>query len=160
MQLWESKQSRFHRWCHSVETRCRGQRVHRRGAHCNSTHTLQLVNTAQYDPVVFLNSVKLNSSRSYVSNSDGSHFNHLIEPAPFIEDSGSSIYENNGPSSVQNFEMEQWGPGADLNLHLHMHVLLWSLWWFSTAIAASQQELREQKHQLIRQRPVFLPPPC
>lgn len=53
------------------------------------------------------------------------HFNHLIVPAPFVEDCGSSIYENNGPSSVQNSEMEQWGLGANSNLHLHMHVLLW-----------------------------------
>lgn len=95
-------------------------------AHCNSSHTLQLVNMAQYDPLVFLNSIKLNSLRSHVSNSDSSHFNHLIVPAPFIEDFGSSIYENNGPSSVQNFEMEQWGLGVNLNLHLHMHVLLWT----------------------------------
>lgn len=76
-------------------------------AHCNSTHTLQLVNMAQtlstestYDPLVFLNSIKLNSLRSYVSNSDSSHFNHLIVLAPFIEDFGSSIYKNNGLSNV------------------------------------------------------------
>lgn len=48
-----------------------------REAHRNSTHTLQLVSTPQYDPLVFLNSVKLNSLRSYVSNSDCSYFNHL-----------------------------------------------------------------------------------
>lgn len=93
-----------------------------REAHCNSTHTLQLVNMAQYDPLVFLNSIKFNSARSYVSNSDSSHFSHLIVPAPFTEDFGSSIYENNGPSSVQNFEL-QWGLGVNVNLHLHMHVL-------------------------------------
>lgn len=81
-------------------------------AHCNSMHTLQLVKMAQYDPSVCLNSIKLNSLKSYVSNSHSSNFNHLIVPAPFIEDFGSSIYENNGPSSVQNFEMEQWGNGA------------------------------------------------
>lgn len=48
-----------------------------REAHRNSTHTLQLVSMPQYDPLVFLNSVKLNSLRSYVSNSDCSYFNHL-----------------------------------------------------------------------------------
>lgn len=95
-----------------------------REAHCNSMHTLQLVSMAQYDPLVFLNSIKLNSSWSYVLNSDSSHFNHPILPAPFIEGFGSSIYENNGTSSVQNFEMKQWRLGANLNLHLH--VLLWS----------------------------------
>lgn len=78
-----------------------------REAHCNSTHTLQLVNMAQtlstestYDPLVFLNSIKLNSLRSYVLNSDSSHFNQLIVPAPFNEDLGSFIYKNNWPSSV------------------------------------------------------------
>lgn len=97
-----------------------------REPHCNSTHTLQLVNMAQYDPLVSFNSIKLNSLRSYVLNSDSSHFNHLIVPAPFIEDFGSSLYENNGPSSVQNFEIEQWRLGVNLSLHLHMHVLLWT----------------------------------
>lgn len=92
-------------------------------AHCNSTHTLRLVNGAQYDPLVFLNSIKLNSARSCVLNWNSSHFNHLIVPAPFIEDFGSSIYENNGQSSVQIFEIERWGLGPNLNLHLRMHVL-------------------------------------
>lgn len=113
-----------------------------REAHCNSTHTLQLVNMAQYDPLVFLNSIKFNSSRSYVSNSDSSHFNHLIVPAPFIEDFSSSIYENNGPSSVRIFEMAM-GPGGECKPPpSHARVAV-ELWWFSTAIAAFLQELRK-----------------
>lgn len=66
----------------------------------NSMHTLQPVGRAQCDPSVFLNSIKLNSLRSCVLNWGCSHFNHPILSAPFIEDFGSSIYENNGPSSV------------------------------------------------------------
>lgn len=68
-----------------------------RGARGNSMHTLQLVGMPQCDPFTELSQIPR-------------HHMLWIQAAPiliiqflsvpFIEDLGSSIYENNGPSSV------------------------------------------------------------
>lgn len=62
----------------------------------------------------FVNDIKPNSTRSCVLNWNRSDFNDPIAPAPFIEDFGSSRYENNGPSKVQIFLNEAKGPGGKL----------------------------------------------
>ncbi len=110
---------------------------------------------------MFLNGIKLNSLRSYVSNSDSSHFNHLIVPAPFIEDFGSSIYENNGPSSVQNFEMEQWGLGANFKpspLHARVALVLLMIFHSYCCVPTGTQKIETSANtgSIL----FFLPPSC
>lgn len=120
-----------------------------REARCNSMHTLGLASSAQYVPLVFLNSITLNSPRSCVLNWDSSHFNEPIVPVPFIAEFGPSSYENNGLLSVQKFEMEQQDPEANSNLHLHVHVLLWSFDDFPQLIVVSLQETEKKPKQNI-----------
>lgn len=69
----------------------------------NSAHTPQLCSVACCAPLVFVNDIKPDSTRSCVLNWDRLDFNDPIVPAPFIEDFGSSRYENNGLSKVQIF---------------------------------------------------------
>lgn len=92
----------------------------------NSVHTPQLRSAARCAPLVFVNDIKPDSTRSCVLNWDRLDFNDPIVPAPFIEDFSSSRYENNGLSKVQIFffEMEEQDLGANLNIHLSVHVLL------------------------------------
>lgn len=94
-----------------------------RPAITQSTHTIAL----QRGPVSsfgFCYGIEPDSTPSCVLNWDSLDFNDPIVAEPFIEDFGSSSYENNGTSSVQIFWNEATGPGANLNIHLSVHVLL------------------------------------
>lgn len=73
-------------------------------------------------PFVFVNGIKPNSTPSCVLNRGSSDFNDPVVPALFIEDFGSSSYENN-PAVECSLEMEQQDLGANLNIHLSVHVL-------------------------------------
>lgn len=69
----------------------------------NSAHTPQLCSAARWAPLVFVNDIKPDSTRSCVLNWDRLDLNDPIVPAPFIEDLSSFRYENNGPSKVPIF---------------------------------------------------------